>query len=271
LDVSGPLGSGLRIFNSSNNTFQNITASNRVTAGIDVSGASNNNTIQCSSILNNTVGVRVRNTSSGIVANDNHIAGNSVGVQNLSSPVAVVNAENNFWGAADGPSPPGSGDAIVGNVDADPFRTFLPPCVVQEVQIDVKPGSDPNSVNLTNNGQIAVAIFTTDDFDATQVDASTVVFAGAFAVQHALEDVDNDGDLDMVLHFNTQDTNLLAIYEQLLLDDEDRDGTLDSTNQEAEVSVTGETLTDQAFQGFDELNLFLKGKSLRDLLEELFL
>lgn len=125
-------------------------------------------------------------------------------------------------------------------------------------------------MNLTSNGQIAVAIFTTDDFDATQVDASSVIFAGALAVQSALEDVDGDGDLDMVLHFNTQDTNLLDVYEQLLIDDVDADGVLDSSNQEAEVSLTGETLTDEAFEGFDEMNLFLKGKALRDLLEELF-
>ena len=86
-------------------------------------------------------------------------------------------------------------------------------------QIDVKPGSDPNSINLASNGVIAVAIFTTDDFDASQVDASTVVFAGANAVHSALEDVDGDGDLDMILHFRVQETNLADIYAQLLADD----------------------------------------------------
>lgn len=65
-------------------------------------------------------------------------------------------------------------------------------CVpTQQVEIDIKPGSDSNSVNLNSNGRIAVAILSTDEFDATQVDASTVVFAGALAVRSGLEDVDN--------------------------------------------------------------------------------
>ena len=139
-----------------------------------------------------------------------------------------------------------------------------------EVEIDIKPGSDPNSVNLANNGQIAIAILTTDDFDATQVDASTVMFAGALAVQNSLEDVDNDGDLDMVLHFLTQETNLQGIYEQLLIDDVGADGVLDSKRQMAEVSLTGKTVTDEAFEGFDDMDLFLSRRALRNLLEELF-
>ena len=136
--------------------------------------------------------------------------------------------------------------------------------------IDVKPGSDPNSINLASNGLIAVAIFTTDDFDATTVDAATVDFAGALAVQWALEDVDGDGDLDMVLHVNIHDTNLEEIYAQLLLDDVNAEGVLDSTRQEASVSLTGETTDDQQFIGTDDVDLFFSGKALRDLLDELF-
>ena len=57
------------------------------------------------------------------VAHNNCIVGNSNhGVQNLDD-VQVLNAENNWWGSADGPAPPGNGDAISGNVDADPFLT----------------------------------------------------------------------------------------------------------------------------------------------------
>ncbi|MGQ0668377.1 MAG: hypothetical protein ACT4PO_01665 [Actinomycetota bacterium] len=51
---------------------------------------------------------------------------------------------------------------------------------------------------------------TTADFDASDVDPSTVQFgpAGAGPTQHALEDVDGDGDTDLVLHFRTQETGI---------------------------------------------------------------
>jgi len=140
---------------------------------------------------------------------------------------------------------------------------------ILSVEIDVKPGSDPNSINLASKGVIAVAIFTTAAFDASLVNASTVVFAGANAVHWALEDTDGDGDLDMVLHFRVQDTNLADVYAQLVADDLDEDGVLDSNHQAATVSLTGLTATDEYFQGFDEVDLFLSGKHLRDLLEDL--
>ncbi len=137
------------------------------------------------------------------------------------------------------------------------------------VEIDVKPGSDPNSINLAANGLIAVAILTTQDFNASLVDASTVVFAGASAVHSAMEDTDGDGDLDLVLHFRVEDTNLADIYAQLLAEDLDEDGILDSNHQTTEVSLIGQTATDEYFQGFDDVDLFLSGKNLRELLEDL--
>ena len=157
-----------------------------------------------------------------------------------------------------------------GNIDPTPASvswTILPP---QEVIIDVKPGSDPNSINVESNGQISVAVFTTEDFDAATIDASTVVFAGAYAMQSALEDVDGDGDLDMVLHFRTEETNLRELYDLLFAADLDADGIIDSTRQEAEVSLEGETLNDIIFQGFDSLDLMLRGRALRELLDEMF-
>jgi uncharacterized delta-60 repeat protein len=148
--------------------------------------------------------------------------------------------------------------------------TVPPGNTVQPVQIDIKPGDSQNTVNLTSDGVIAVAIFSTVDFDATQVNASSVIFAGAFASHYALQDVNGDGRLDMLLHFRTQDTNLRAIYEQLLLDDQNGDGVLDSTQQTASVSLTGETVDEVLIQGSDDLTLFLAGKKLRDLLDNLF-
>ena len=80
------------------------------------------------------------------------------------------------------------------------------------VDIDIKPGSFPNSINLKGKGSIPVAILGSAGFDATTVDASTATFGpGAATKVHKnahLEDVNGDGFIDMVLHFKTQDAGL---------------------------------------------------------------
>ena len=79
---------------------------------------------------------------------------------------------------------------------------------VINVEIDIKPGSDPNSINLGSRGVVPVAVLTTGTFDASTADPATVVFAGATPVRWAMEDVDDDGDLDLVLHFKTEELDL---------------------------------------------------------------
>jgi hypothetical protein len=100
----------------------------------------------------------------------------------------------------------------------DVFFDAEPNSVVQQVVIDIKPGSDPNSINCSNSrGVIPVAILTTATFDATTVDHTTVTFESAaethvnkktgVARRHQ-EDADGDGDLDLVLHFRLGDSDL---------------------------------------------------------------
>jgi hypothetical protein len=87
-----------------------------------------------------------------------------------------------------------------------------PPINKVVVYIDIKPGSDPNPINQGSNGVIPVAILTTDTFDASTVDPGTVTIAGAKVAVRGksdktmarLEDVDGDGDNDLLLQVDTQ-------------------------------------------------------------------
>ncbi|MBI3407250.1 MAG: right-handed parallel beta-helix repeat-containing protein [Planctomycetes bacterium] len=140
---------------------------------------------------------------------------------------------------------------------------------VQTVDINIK----PNEINLANRGVIPVVLYTTASFNAALVDVSSVVFAGAHAFHSSLRDVDHDGDLDLVLDFRTQDTNLRQLYGQLLAeDDQVLNGRLDCNvdkHQLATLALTGTTVDGLQFQGFDAVDLFLSGKALRAMLAEL--
>lgn len=109
----------------------------------------------------------------------------------------------------------GSGITVSFSIDT---LSLIPPSSAIKVRIDIKPDTFPNSINPSNKGEIAVAILTTGPsdnftaFDATTVDPTTVRFGPtgteAAPVHDARKDVDGDGDLDLILHFNTQDTGI---------------------------------------------------------------
>jgi photosystem II stability/assembly factor-like uncharacterized protein len=115
----------------------------------------------------------------------------------------------------------------------------------QPVEIDIKPDSDVNSIKCTNpNVLIPVAILTTDAFDATAVDHATVVFEGANEshinkksgqpLRHE-EDVDKDGDFDLLFHFRLSNTSL--------------------TCQSTQATLTGRTFDGSAITGSDSVSM----------------
>ena len=114
--------------------------------------------------------------------------------------------------------------------------------ILYEIEIDIKPGSDPNSINLKSKGVIPVAILTTENFDASTVDPETVMFEGANPVRWAMEDVDGDGDLDMILHFRTQEVGLME--------------------SDTEATITGKTMDGISIHGTDSVSIVpSEGKS----------
>jgi uncharacterized delta-60 repeat protein len=88
------------------------------------------------------------------------------------------------------------------------------------VSVDVKPGSSRNPIELSSNGVIPVAVLTTDGFDATTVDPSSVCFGDADnpAERDCTEahgtghvaDVNGDGRPDLLLHYETRETGIDA-------------------------------------------------------------
>ncbi len=83
--------------------------------------------------------------------------------------------------------------------------------------IDIKPGSYPNSFGAKSKGKIPVALLGSATFDVMMVDDGTVQFGDAPTPfgdaagsdnNISIEDVNKDGFMDKVYHFNFVETNL---------------------------------------------------------------
>jgi nitrous oxidase accessory protein NosD len=73
-----------------------------------------------------------------VSGSNNAISGNGTGAENTTA--ATQNLENNYWGSGTGPNPPGSGDTLVGPVDAVPFLTLVAPCIACTTNLDCQNG-----------------------------------------------------------------------------------------------------------------------------------
>jgi len=107
--------------------------------------------------------------------------------------------------------------------DIQEFKLDFSTQTVQEteayriVNIDIKPGSYPNSINLKSRGVLPVAVLTDNFFNAKDIVVNSVLFAGAEPLRGNLEDVDKDGDLDLILHFDTRLLKLTSTDTEAIL------------------------------------------------------
>jgi hypothetical protein len=100
---------------------------------------------------------------------------------------------------------------------------------VTEGNLDIKPGSFPNSINTKKNGVTAVALLGSSSFDVTTVNVTTLRF-GPNDAQPAhdltvlstyifhIEDVNYDGNYDLVSHYRTKDTGIAVGQTSACLD-----------------------------------------------------
>lgn len=134
-------------------------------------------------------------------------------------------------------------------------RMFVTQYVVSDssidVMVDIKPESDSNPINPTGRGRIPVAILGSEALDVTDIDVGMLAFGpGAAAASHDLtrsgvfedhlQDVDDDGWVDLVLHFRIEETGVEP--------------------DAAEVCLAGETLDGTTFEGCDAIRAVAAGE-----------
>lgn len=96
-----------------------------------------------------------------------------------------------------------------------------PEPAIKEVAVDIKPGSEDNTINPKSKGGVRVGVLSTStelgevsDFDASTIDVATVGFGPGDAAPMGpgaeVTDLDADGDLDVVFRFDLQAAALPA-------------------------------------------------------------
>jgi hypothetical protein len=105
----------------------------------------------------------------------------------------------------------------------------VPPSI--DVDIDIKPNSDRNSIRPSSKGPTPVAVFGSDTFDVAEIDVTTLAFGPAGAPPKEkpgprVVDVDRDGFDDLLLRFRTHDAGIAVGETMACLTGETFDGML---------------------------------------------
>ena len=116
------------------------------------------------------------------------------------------------------------------------------------VEIDIKPGSYPNTINLGSNGVVPVAILSTETLDATTLNPDNVFLAGSGVAVRGKgnntlaheEDVNSDGLLDLVVKVETENLD---------------PGTFQDGYAVLKVHETPDQNSDVLYEGTDEITI----------------
>jgi hypothetical protein len=121
-----------------------------------------------------------------------------------------------------------------------------------EVQIDIKPGNEQNNINLKSKGVVPVAVLTSGEFVAATIDPATVLFAGVEPIRWKLQDIDDDGDDDLMFHFRTQ---------ELELDQNSTEATLTAQTSQMAGLMTVQSIDSSTVSGTDKVRIISSKKS----------
>lgn len=103
------------------------------------------------------------------------------------------------------------GNLYVGDL-LNRIQKFAPPFI--NVSVDIKPDDANNSINPKSNGEIPVAILAKDGLDVSQINPATIRFGKTgeedSLSHYAFADVNEDGNLDLMLHFKTIESGILC-------------------------------------------------------------
>jgi len=116
---------------------------------------------------------------------------------------------------------PGSAWNSIAAVDAG-FRTWVD--AVATIGVDVRPGDGTAAINPHSRGMLAVALLGAAEFDVTQVDPASVRVSGVPArmlpnglPMAAIEDASSDGFMDLVVHVEVADLDLVGDEVEILV------------------------------------------------------